>query len=690
MIPLVFAALLASQAPSPPQPPQTFRSGTDVVEVDVRVFKDGRFVMDLGPDDFVLTEDGAPQKIQSVVLVGAQAASAHPSAPETPLAAHPAAPLAPAASAAPAVWLFLFDSNHLSAGGLQRTREAVVKFVAERWRQGDIGGVVVDGKMANNRLTTDREELRAAAQAVKMPGDTRSRQIELTRDWPRIQDEGELFRLADNDRETMEIVVTRACVDDPDYCKRGSPDVEVREKANRLIGDIQRDTMSTLTTVGALANGLARLPGQKTVVFLSEGFVAEKLESQVRQAVGLAARAGARFYALDARGLNKGAQATMIDQLAAESTISGGGPHFDLQTDAPNSLAVDTGGFAIRNENNFGRALDEIQQDAGTYYLIAYSPAKAAFDGKYRTIAVNVARPGVKVRARRGYVALPPARITTDTMGPAGPKGATAATDAPPRSVAPVPVAPAPPAPAAPEAPHPTEPVGGVTPTVAPSPASASASLARLAPTGPSATDSPAAVAGWGAYQRGDVESAARTLATAAAAPDARPWVHYALGLSRYALQRYHDAAEAWERVRRAVPEFEPVYFSLADAYGQQHDEGTAIKTLRDAEQRWPQDPEVSDAIGVIQVRRGALDAAIESFERATTVGPADALGYFNLARAHQMRLAKSQRYDQFTQKWIGGDEDRRRAIANFERYVELGGPYERQAKEALAALSWK
>jgi tetratricopeptide (TPR) repeat protein len=197
-------------------------------------------------------------------------------------------------------------------------------------------------------------------------------------------------------------------------------------------------------------------------------------------------------------------------------------------------------------------------------------------------------------------------------------------------------------------------------------------------------------VAGWGAYQRGDVESAARTLATAAAAPDARPWVHYALGLSRYALQRYHDAAEAWERVRRAVPEFEPVYFSLADAYGQQHDEGTAIKTLRDAEQRWPQDPEVSDAIGVIQVRRGALDAAIESFERATTVGPADALGYFNLARAHQMRLAKSQRYDQFTQKWIGGDEDRRRAIANFERYVELGGPYERQAKEALAALSWK
>jgi tetratricopeptide (TPR) repeat protein len=142
--------------------------------------------------------------------------------------------------------------------------------------------------------------------------------------------------------------------------------------------------------------------------------------------------------------------------------------------------------------------------------------------------------------------------------------------------------------------------------------------------------------------------------------------------------------------VRRDVPEFEPIYFSLADAYSLQHDEGTAIKVLREAERRWPADAEVSNAIGVIQVRRGALDAAIDSFERATTTAPTDALGYFNLARTHQMRLLKSQRYDPQMQKWIGGDEDRRRAIASFEKYLQLGGPYERQAREALAALAWK
>ena len=167
-----------------------------------------------------------------------------------------------------------------------------------------------------------------------------------------------------------------------------------------------------------------------------------------------------------------------------------------------------------------------------------------------------------------------------------------------------------------------------------------------------------AAAKGWAAYQRGDVETASREFLDAVKSPDAQPWVYYALGLSHLALQRYRDAAHSWERVRAAVPEFEPVYFNLADAYLLQHEEGTAIGVLREAEKRWATDPEVANAIGVIQVRRGALDAAVESFQRATTIAPADALGYFNLGRALQMRMTKSQRYVRESQKWVGGDED--------------------------------
>ena len=45
-----FAASVHAQQPAPQNPP-TFQSGTQVVEVDVRVFgKDGKFITDLRPE----------------------------------------------------------------------------------------------------------------------------------------------------------------------------------------------------------------------------------------------------------------------------------------------------------------------------------------------------------------------------------------------------------------------------------------------------------------------------------------------------------------------------------------------------------------------------------------------------------------------------------------------------------------
>ena len=217
---VALGVMIALTAQEPPR--QTFRSGAQIVQVDVRVFKDGRFVSDLTPADFEILENGVSQNIQSVVLIGAAAPVAPPpvapdstrgTAPEAPGAR--VGPVAPPGPVAPAIWVFVFDAAHLSPGGLQRTREAVVKFIADKFHQGDIGGIVVDGKMANNRLTSDRNELRAAAEGVKMPGELRSRQMEL-RDWPRFQDELEVTKIgADDDAQTLQTAVARACTEEP-------------------------------------------------------------------------------------------------------------------------------------------------------------------------------------------------------------------------------------------------------------------------------------------------------------------------------------------------------------------------------------------------------------------------------------------------------------------------------------------
>ncbi len=391
------------------QEPPLFRAGVNVVEVDVRVFgRDGRFVRDLRLEDFEVRERGETQRIEAVYLVEGSATASTGVGP---------APANTGESPPPAstrqTWIFVFDTNHLVPGaGFERAREAVAAFIKTDFREGDVGGVVSAGKMANNRLSSVREELAAAARAVKPNSDVRSRFIEMTREWPRLQDEYEAISIAESNADARQRAIVRACSDDPDACRRVPPDTAVMEKARHFQTMFENSARATLNTLSALASGLSRVAGPKTIVFVSEGFVTERRETGLRQAVGHTTRAGGRVYAIDVRGLNRGRGAGIIDQPTVNDE-AGGPAQFDMSADGPNSLAVDTGGLMIRNQNNIGAALDAIAADSGTYYVLAYRPSDTSFDGKYRPVDVRVTRPGVQVRARRGYLAIEPARLLT-------------------------------------------------------------------------------------------------------------------------------------------------------------------------------------------------------------------------------------------------------------------------------------
>lgn len=66
MIRLVIAAILAAQVVTPPQ--TTFRSGVEVVELDVSVMRGGVPVAGLTARDFALTDNGVAQDVESVTL----------------------------------------------------------------------------------------------------------------------------------------------------------------------------------------------------------------------------------------------------------------------------------------------------------------------------------------------------------------------------------------------------------------------------------------------------------------------------------------------------------------------------------------------------------------------------------------------------------------------------------------------
>jgi tetratricopeptide (TPR) repeat protein len=203
----------------------------------------------------------------------------------------------------------------------------------------------------------------------------------------------------------------------------------------------------------------------------------------------------------------------------------------------------------------------------------------------------------------------------------------------------------------------------------------------------PGATD--LAERGWQAYERGDIDTAHTAFSEAATRTDVRPWVLYALGMTQTALNKPADAITSWEKVRAAVPDFEPVYMDLADTYAHLGNLTQALAIVREAEKRWPASADVQSAIGVIHVRRGALNEGIAALEKAAALEPDDALAHLNVGRAYALRFNQGRRYVTSQRRWIAPEGDRQKAMAAFKRCVDLGGPYARQAAEELSLLEW-
>jgi hypothetical protein len=100
--------------------------------------------------------------------------------------------------------------------------------------------------------------------------------------------------------------------------------------------------------------------------------------------------------------------------------IGAGGLQGELRRsqDTLRVLADETGGFAALDENGVKQLFDRVVRDSSTYYVLGYYPSNSRRDGRFRSIDVRVRRPGVRVQARKGYVA---------PRGPASP-GPTIAT----------------------------------------------------------------------------------------------------------------------------------------------------------------------------------------------------------------------------------------------------------------------
>jgi len=89
----------------------------------------------------------------------------------------------------------------------------------------------------------------------------------------------------------------------------------------------------------------------------------------------------------------------VVHSVSAPGTIGAPGhTNFGLDT-----VALETGGQVVYEENDIDRKLGTDVAEGNTYYTLAYYPSNHEWNGAFRKLKVQVNHPGYKVRARLGY-----------------------------------------------------------------------------------------------------------------------------------------------------------------------------------------------------------------------------------------------------------------------------------------------
>src|SRR5262245_24914221 len=278
----------------------TFRSTTALVQVDAIILdKQDRFVPGIKAEDLEIFEDGKRQNIRQFYMVTNELGQRKELVDNEDVKKD-------AEYSAHRVFVLLFDEGHLANDSIQRVKRGAEEFVRDQMGPGDAGGIYVDGAMFRSLLTTDKQQLLAGVHAVKPAFDTRQSILAPFREWPRIDSEVDAYRIANGAREVTDQLGVKACQEEPQSCQAegglGEVENKIQQKARLYVRQAQMLTDQTIKNLQTVCHGLARIPGRKTVVFMTEGFFVEDSRSILQKIAGEAARGGVTIYSIDGRG----------------------------------------------------------------------------------------------------------------------------------------------------------------------------------------------------------------------------------------------------------------------------------------------------------------------------------------------------------------------------------------------------
>ena len=359
-----------------------------VIETVLVKDKSGNPIEGLTAKDFTVTEDGAAQEIKffEYQKVEEMIAKEEPLPPLGPPVYFEKLPHSQIAGEVPGKTLYkdhrllalYFDLTAMPPQDQLRALTAAQKFIKTQMTTADLvaimqyeGGAV----RVTQDFTANRERLLGILQTM-------------------IVGEGEGFDTTTNDASTSD-----------SGAAFGQDDSEF----NIFNTDRQLSALQTA------AKMLGHLNEKKALLYFASGLNLNGLDNQAQlhATVNAAIRAGVAFWPIDARGLvassplgdaTRGSPGGvgMYTGLSAMNATS----NFQQSQDTLWTMASDTGGKALLDNNDLAQGIVKAQKSVSSYYIIGYYTSNDALNGKFRRIKIALGN-GMQASLdyRQGYYA---------------------------------------------------------------------------------------------------------------------------------------------------------------------------------------------------------------------------------------------------------------------------------------------
>ena len=439
----------APQQPPPPptqqpqQPPPRFRAEANLVRVDVYATKDGVALQDLNAEDFEVYEDNTPQKIDTFEHVVVQTGGSQEERAE-PTSVTAANQLA--ADPRRRVFVLFLDTETVDVSGSHAIKEPLIELMTRMMGPDDLVAVMTptmspsemtfgrrtkvieDGLRQNwiwgrrDSISLDEQErLYSDCYPPRAPGESipsvlATKMIERRRERLVLDSLLDLIRYMGSIREGRTAVIT---VSDGWKLFQPDPSMTAPRSGDPIPGAPPPVGVGQGGGLTSRINNGSSGPSDRTECEKDRMELAMVQHDRLfRDLFGEANRANVSFYPIDPRGLP--AFDTPIDR-----PLPPAADHAQLvgRIETLQTLAENTDGIAMVNNNDLKKQIRRIADDLTSYYLLGYYSTNSKLDGKYRTIKVRSKRPGIEVRSRRGYSAataeeIAKARLASETVVP--------------------------------------------------------------------------------------------------------------------------------------------------------------------------------------------------------------------------------------------------------------------------------